>query len=158
MIDAIKEVSREMVSRAISEQEYISLHQQHVRLWTWLSEHPNKRKPNYFEELGLVENIPIDYCYACEVACKMSDELRVCSNIVREYFWYYGARCYYCPFVGDVDREICCPAYDKWRFSHSAFYAKQIARAPWWSYSQYLDSLVRAWEWIKYFKGGNINE
>lgn len=152
-MDTIKEASRKIVSKAISEKEYVDLHNQHIRLWAWLSEHPNKRKSDYFVELGLVENIPIDYCYACEVARKVSDELRVCSGIAREYFWCYGARCYYCPFVGDVDKEICCAAYDKWRFSHSTFYAKQIGETSWQSYNQYLDSLVRVYEWIKNVQG-----
>ncbi len=65
-------------------------HYNHIRLWNWLAEHPDKEKidwPEWTCNGGKVEYV-CGYCFACK------------------YDMMYGKDCAYCPF-GDFYANYC---------------------------------------------------
>lgn len=44
----------------------------HRKLWTWLADHPEAEKQDYFKNWDR-NSIPIEHCFACEAACQEAD-------------------------------------------------------------------------------------
>ncbi len=71
-----------------------------IEMWTWLAEHPEAEKKDYFKENN-ISNRPICDCYCCQYALEINAK----------------SRCRYCPAWFDTNGcYVDNSPYFKWRY------------------------------------------
>ncbi len=103
------------------------LREEHIKLWTWLSENPNNKKDDYFDLIYPHERKPINECFCCELS-------EVWENIREEN--ETQVTCENCP-IWNNDGEsyayrLCCLMYSspfkQWIAASNAEIRSKLAR------------------------------
>ncbi len=101
------------------------LREEHIKLWTWLSENPSERKWQYFDSVYPHETIPINECFCCELSEAVPDELPLIERVT----------CENCPIVwsnNSSGNAVPCMThnslYMKWIMAHTEKARSNLAR------------------------------
>lgn len=108
----------------------INYEEEHRKLWSWLADHPEAEKGDYFENWG---HTPYNECFACEAALQEADRANE------------GCFCRFCPLGGESVVGCDSGLFDQWWESlipkTRRRLARKIANLPWKEVSYEADQL-----------------
>lgn len=106
----------------ISKREYKKYHDNHIKMWNWLNNHPTQQKIKYFIK-HKIKDYPCWGCYACQLTM----DVPLLSGL---------KDCEKCPLEFE-----CFTLYDEWEaattIKERKAYSKQLRDIPWLSYENY---------------------
>lgn len=148
-MDDVWEQSQTIIAKIISKEEYESYHKSFVDMWEWLAENCQRDKEHYFKFKHISCNPTDEYCFACVLCNQMRDSLFRNSNYnetvydILKHFNGCLRHCDFCPLKSHLRYGTCNPLYSSWEFytDHDTSYAKEIAKAEWYSYEDYCNIL-----------------
>lgn len=148
-MDVLWEQFRILIAKIIPKEEYEYYHKSFIDMWKWLAEDCRRNKKDYFEAKHIVCDLRDWYCFACILNNKVCDELFENSNYNEELYdilkYLEGCirACDFCPLKSHLQYYTCDPLYADWALfdEHNTLYAKEIAKAEWYSYEEYCNIL-----------------
>lgn len=125
---------KEKLRAALSKEEYEEFHNNHVKMWDWLSKNPNKEKIDYFDKFDDyfdkfdVTSIPFNKCYGCELTALIPTWIQLNA----------GLMCGICPLT-----HHCFDNYNSWCDAENEYeaseYAEKIRDISWYNYEDFIE-------------------
>lgn len=140
----IQQGMKEKIREIISKEEYERFHADYVRMWDWLSQHPDAGKLDYFAEFA-INFLPYNACYGCEVVMLLQIRLR------RKMCIKAKPTCSMRPLI-----HFCHSDFDDWSLAENDDekfkYAEKIRDIAWYSYEEFIDQASKKVHFFKEIK------